>query len=89
MAAHVPGTEATETTAQTCTICGCEIVPALGGKPTEFPFDETKTPTETPNDNLQKSQFPSWLITVLVAALVAVVEGAVFIVILKKKEHNQ
>lgn len=29
-AAHIPGAEATATTAQTCTVCGYELAPALG-----------------------------------------------------------
>ena len=90
-AAHEPGAEATEMTAQTCTICGYEIAPALGSKTTE-PTDATKT-TEPTNadepttpveqDPPAKENFSWWIILV-----VAVVVGgciAAFVIIKKKK----
>ncbi|MBQ8620740.1 MAG: hypothetical protein IJ422_00315 [Oscillospiraceae bacterium] len=44
--AHTPGAEATEETAQTCTICGYEITPALGHMHKLTKVDATVTCTE-------------------------------------------
>ena len=83
-AAHEPGAEATATTAQTCTICGYEIAPALG--------DETTTPSEgtdetaptTPVDQGDSNnEFPVWV--VIAIAVVAIGGIAAFVVIKKKK----
>lgn len=49
VAAHVPGAEATATTAQVCTACGYELVPALGGE--ELPEAE-------------EDSFPWWIVIV-------------------------
>ena len=68
---HIPGAAATETEAQTCTVCGYELAPALG------------TPETDPADIhiVEKDDFPWWIIIVIAAA--AVIAAAV--VILKKK----
>lgn len=90
-AVHEPGAAATETTAQTCTICGYEIAPALGSETTES-TDPTKT-TESTNateattpveqDPPAEKSFPWWIIIV---AVVIVGGGiAAFIIIQKKK----
>lgn len=85
-AAHEPGAEATATTAQTCTICGYEIAPALGS-------DETTEPTESTNetsptvltDKTDPKDGPSpWWIIVIVAVVVA--GGVVAVVVMKKKK---
>jgi len=55
VAAHVPGAEATATTAQVCTACGYELTPALGGE--ELP--------ETEEDS-----FPWWIVIVAVVVAI-------------------
>ena len=77
-AAHEPGAEATATTAQTCTICGYEIAPALGAPETEPTTAITDDTTEP-----QKGGGVIWI--ALVAVVVLGVGVAVFIVIRKKK----
>ena len=84
-AAHEPGAEATETTAQTCTICGYEITPALGGEETKKPTEGTNatTPTEpTDEKDPEDGTFPWWII--IVVAVVAV--GGIAVVVIKKKK---
>lgn len=84
-AAHEPGAEATATTAQTCTICGYEIAPALGEPETETPADATETPTinaDVPAGD-DGGEFPLWIVIVFVA-VVAV--SAVAVAIVKKKK---
>lgn len=78
-AAHEPGAEATETTAQTCTICGYEIAPALGVPETE----PTAAPTEpTQADAAADSEgIPVWIFI----AVGVVIVGVVAVVIIKKK----
>ena len=46
---HIPGAEATEETAQTCTICGYEIAPALGHTHVLTKVDATVSCTEAGN----------------------------------------
>ena len=75
-AAHTPGAEATETTAQTCTVCGYEIAPALGVQETEPAATE---PIQI--DVVEKDEFPWWIVVIAV-----VVIGGVAIVLLKKKK---
>ena len=89
-AAHEPGAEATATTAQTCTICGYEIAPALGNEETKVPTenDQTTNPTTTPTAPTDKpdpedGNFPWWIIAIV--AVVAVGGVAAVIVIKKKK----
>lgn len=89
-AAHEPGAEATQTTAQTCTICSYEIVPALGGEPTEPTAEPDPEPTEptgsNPPDNQGtplKTGFPWWII---LAAVVAA--GVVIAIVVIKKKKN-
>jgi len=79
-AVHEPGAAATETTAQTCTICGYEIAPALGGGDTTEPSVEPTQPTTTAP--AADNAFPWW--TVIVA--VVVIGGGAAIVIVKKKK---
>ena len=71
-AAHEPGPAATEETAQTCTICGYEIAPALG--------EDLQTGTDA--DPAAKGAFPWWIIPVAL-----VVAGVVVLVIIKKKKQ--
>ncbi len=78
IAAHIPGAEPTEETAQTCTVCGYEIAPALEPAPTEAKPD----PTEIQADNGQPADFPWWI--VIVAAAVILI--AVTVVVIKKKK---
>ena len=56
--AHEPGAEATETTAQICTVCGCEITPALGIQETVTPAESVEE-SETPIDPVEKSETPA------------------------------
>lgn len=79
--AHEPGPEATTETAQTCTICGCEIVPALGKA--EEPTEATELPaveTEAPVDE-GESGFSWWIIPVAGAAI-----AVIAVVVTKKKK---
>ena len=84
-AIHEPGAEATATTAQTCTICGYEIAPALGGDETTDPTESTDatTPT-TPTDKNEPEDgtFPWWIIIVAVVAA----GGVIAVVVIKKKK---
>jgi len=86
-AAHEPGAAATDTTAQTCTICGYEIAPATGAeeaKPTTKPTTTTPTQSsksETPVKD-KEGGFP-WVIVVV--AIIAI--GGTAGVILWKKKH--
>ena len=89
-AAHEPGAEATATTAQTCTICGYEIAPALGNEETKVPTenDQTTNPTTTPTAPTDKpdpedGNFPWWIIAIV--AVVAV-GGVVAVIVIKKKK---
>ena len=90
-AAHEPGAEATATTAQTCTICGYEIAPALGEPETEEPTDATEEPTDatapvSPADKIdpEEGAFPWWIIVVV--AVVAI--GGIAAVVAVKKKKN-
>ena len=87
---HTPGIAATETTAQTCTICGYVIAPASDSKnnkePTESiitnnPTIETKTPTDKTDTEVEN--FP-WELVVFVVGIVAG-GGIVFVAIKKKR----
>ena len=83
-AAHEPGAEATATTAQTCTICGYEIAPALGEETTAPSEGTDETAPTTPVDQGDSNnEFPVWV--VIVIAVVAVGGVVAFIVIKKKK----
>ena len=85
-AAHEPGAEATATTAQTCTVCGYEIAPALGGEETKEPTESTDATiptTPTDKNDPEDSTFPWWIIVVV--AVVAA-GGVVVIVVIKKKK---
>lgn len=90
IAAHEPGPEATETTAQTCTVCGYEIAPALGGgtEPTEEPT-ESHTPTE--GDKYDAIIKPDIIVDIPWGIIFAVVgAGAltlVIILLIKKKRY--
>ncbi len=80
---HEPGPEATATTAQVCTICGLEIVPALGEPETTVaPTEEepaTTAPAAPSDDDATDGAFPWWIILIAAAAVVVVV------VVIKKK----
>ena len=84
-AIHEPGAEATATTAQTCTVCGYEIAPALGGDEATEPAESTgATIPTTPTDKNESEDgtFPWWIIIVAVVA----VGGVVAVVVIKKKK---
>ncbi len=78
VAAHIPGAEATEETAQTCTVCGYEIAPALEPAPTEAQPE----PTEIQADNSQPAEFPWWIV---IAAIAVLAVGAALVLLKKKK----
>ena len=85
-AAHEPGAEATATTAQTCTICGYEIAPALGSEETTGPTESTDATTPTvPTDKTdpEDGSFPWWII--IIVAVVAI-GGVVAVIVIKKKK---
>lgn len=81
-AAHEPGAEATETTAQTCTICGYEIAPALGEKDTESATTPV-APTEPAGDSELSADPTVWIIVAIAVVLLG--GGAAGIIIWKKK----
>lgn len=80
VAAHVPGAEATETTAQTCTVCGYEIAPALGVPETQPPAPATDPatlpatqPESKPNQPVTESEpsvdYALWNVIMAIALL--------------------
>lgn len=80
--AHTPGAEATETTAQVCTVCDYEIAPALGVQETEPQATEPDAAATEPvsgNDE-PKDGFPWWIILVAVV----VIGGVVFFIVKKR-----
>lgn len=88
LAAHEPSAEATETTAQTCTICGYVIKEALGGatEPSEEPTEE---PTGEPQYNVEVK--PDIVIDIPWGIIFAVVGAGVVIlvvVLLTKKKND-
>ncbi len=60
VAAHIPGTEATEETAQTCTICGYEIAPELGHTHKLTKVEVTVTCTEAGNKEYYVCECGKW-----------------------------
>ncbi len=76
---HTPGPEATADTAQSCTVCGYEIAPALGIEETE-PVQDAAEDTE--QDAPAGNSFPWWIVIVVLAVAGAV---AVFVILKKKK----
>jgi len=83
--AHEPGAEATATNAQTCTICGYEITPALGSKEAEVSAKNTEATTltfPTDKDTPEEGSFPWWIILVVVIAAAGV---SAFVVIKKRR----
>ena len=80
---HTPGVEATATTAQTCTVCGHEIAPALGTPETEPVSNVTQPAATEPVDGDAEhgSEFPWWIVIIAVA----VIAGAAVLVLIKRK----
>lgn len=86
---HTPGAAATETTAQTCTICGYVIAPATGSnEPTEEPTEPSEYTDTQPTENTQGSEennsgtdFPWWIIVLVAVCAVAIIA----VVVWKKK----
>lgn len=86
---HTPGAAATETTAQTCTICGYVIAPATGSnEPTEEPTEPSEYTDTQPTENTQSSEennsgteFPWWIIVLVAVCGVAIIA----VVVWKKK----
>lgn len=78
-ATHTPGPEATADAAQVCTLCGYELVPALGGDtiPSEAP--------PKPNTDLLKPQQTPWGL-IVIGVVVALVAVAALIFGTKKKK---
>lgn len=62
--AHIPGAEATEDTAQTCTVCGYEIAPALGAQETEADATDPAPSTPAVVQPVEKNEFPWWILIV-------------------------
>lgn len=80
--AHTPGAEATAAAAQTCTVCGYEIAPALGVEETE-PVQDAAEETKPAGQNTPADGgFPWWIVIVALA----VAGGAAVLVVLKKKK---
>ena len=78
--AHVPGAAATAAEAQTCTVCGYEIAPALGGETTEPASEGTEATEPAGTDAPAEGSFPWWILIVIIAAA-----AVVFFVVKKKK----
>ena len=72
---HLPGAAATAEAAQTCTVCGYELAPALGEAATE--------PGGTIEGSTRAPEFPWWLIPLLIAGLALVA----LILVLKKQKR--
>ena len=85
---HEPGAEATETTGQNCTVCGCEIAPALGAPNVTEPNTNgtnATVPTEDSDDgNQNKNEFPWWVLVLVGCVAVGVV---VLMAVKKKKDQ--
>lgn len=84
VAAHIPGAEATAETAQTCTVCGFEIAPALEEPTTEPTTDSTGTTdgaVPDRSDDSADSDFPWWIFAVISAVEAIII---VFLVLKKK-----
>ena len=82
IAAHVPGAEATAETAQTCTVCGYAIAPALGEPATEPTTDTTDATDHTTPDDSSDGGFPWWIF-----AITSGVEAIIIVFLLLKKKH--
>lgn len=78
IAAHTPGPEATETEAQTCTVCGYELSPAVPSQATE-PTDPTGGPTRSTNPPQN-----NMLLWIVIACIV--IGGGVALIIIKAKK---
>ena len=60
---HIPGSIATETSAQTCTICGYELAPALSTEP------PTETTALTEQDEpVPDTEYPWWTLVLILSA---------------------
>ena len=81
VAAHVPGADATANTAQTCTVCGYEIAPALGQSVTEPTTETDRLVCDNPNDAADVGVL--WWILAGIAAVGAIV----IVIIIYKKKH--
>lgn len=78
-AAHVPGPEATETAAQTCTVCGYELAPAIIPAPT--------TPAPDDPGSTEGNDMLLWIIIMVAAIVVSgAAGGCVVLIIMKKKK---
>ena len=62
--AHIPGAEATEDSAQTCTVCGYELAPALGAQETEADATDPAPSTPAVVQPVEKNEFPWWIMIV-------------------------
>lgn len=85
-AVHEAGPEATQDTPQSCTICGYEIVPALGvvesteGNGSTEPIDENITSDDESTDD-------SSFFAVIIIVAIAVIGGIATFVVIKKKKR--
>lgn len=81
-AAHIPGAEATETAAQTCTLCNYEIAPVLEIPATDPPA--TEPATEPAIDDAEQDGDSPLGIVIAVTAVIGCAGAALFI--LRKKK---
>ena len=77
---HVPGEEATETTAQICMICGCELVPALAAKATEPVADQ---PIITIGEASAKAA-PNMIVLMAISVVVVFANAGIITLIINK-----
>ncbi len=91
-AAHIPGAAATETTAQTCTVCGYVLAPATGPAPTDpaptIPESTDPAPTEPmptePKPDGEPKDNTAVVAAVCVAGAAAVGGGGALFIFKKK-----
>lgn len=83
---HQPGAAATQSTAQVCTVCGCEIAPALGSAEKAEPSADFTEPevTHAASENMigKSNGFPWWIV---IGAAVIILTATVLIAVKKKK----
>lgn len=90
-AAHEPGAAATETTAQSCTVCSYVIAPALGveeSEPLENNPVETDVAVSTVDMDDNSKNDGDNALWAAIAAAVIIIGGTVIFVVSKKKSHR-
>lgn len=84
-AQHEPGAETTATTAQFCTICGCEMTPMLGEHET-VQMDTTISTNPVLDEGMEATEEHNDYTWVVVAAAIVVI-GSVIVALIKRKKY--